>query len=48
MAQLAAVAGAVGAALLLLARNRLMLLGGLALLALAEAGLVADLSDQGI
>ena len=48
MAQLAAVAGALGAALLLLARNRVMLLGGLALLALAEAGLVADLSDQGI
>ena len=47
MAQLAAVAGALGATLLLLARNRLMLLGGLALLAVAEAGLVADLSDQG-
>jgi hypothetical protein len=47
VAQLAAIAGALGAALLLLARNRLMLLGGLALLALAEAGLVADLSDQG-
>lgn len=46
-AQLAAVAGAFGAALLLLARGRLMLLGGLALLALAEAGLVADLSDSG-
>jgi hypothetical protein len=48
VAQLAAVAGALGAALLLLARNRLMLLGGLGLLALAEAGLVADLSDQGV
>jgi hypothetical protein len=48
VAQLAAVAGALGGALLLLARNRVMLLGGLALLALAEAGLVADLSDQGI
>jgi hypothetical protein len=47
VAQLAAVAGALGATLFLLARNRLMLLGGLALLALAEAGLVADLSDQG-
>ena len=47
MAQLAAVAGALGAALLLLARGRWMLLGGLALLALAEAGLVADLSDSG-
>lgn len=46
-AQLAAVAGAVGAALLLLARGRAMLLGGLALLALAEAGLVADLSESG-
>jgi hypothetical protein len=46
-AQLAAVAGAFGAALLLLARGRLMLLGGLALLALAEAGLVADLSESG-
>jgi O-Antigen ligase len=48
VAQLAAVAGALGGALLLLARNRVMFLGGLALLALAEAGLVADLSDQGI
>jgi hypothetical protein len=48
VAQLAAVAGAVGAALLLLARDRLMLVGGLALLAFAEAGLVADLSDQRI
>jgi hypothetical protein len=47
VAQLAAIAGALGATLFLLARNRLMLLGGLALLALAEAGLVADLSDQG-
>src|SRR4029450_2824682 len=46
VAQLAALVGAFGAALLLLARNRLMLLGGLGLLALAEAGLVADLSDQ--
>ena len=47
VAQLAAVAGAFGAAALLLARNRLMVLGGLTLLALAEAGLVADLSDSG-
>ena len=47
VAQLAAVAWALGAALLLLARGRWMLLGGLALLALAEAGLVADLSDSG-
>ena len=38
MAQLAAVAGALGAALLLLARGRLTLIGGLALLALAEVG----------
>ena len=45
-AQLAAVAGACGAALLLLARGRLLLLGGLTLLALAEAGLVADLSER--
>jgi O-Antigen ligase len=48
VAQLAAVAGALGAALLLLARGRLILLGGLALLALAEAGLVGDLSDSGL
>jgi hypothetical protein len=47
VAQLAAVAGALGAALLLLARGRLMILGGLVLLALAETGLVADLSDSG-
>ena len=48
VAQLAAVAGAFGAGLLLFARNRLMLLVGLALLAVAEAGLVADLSGQGV
>jgi O-Antigen ligase len=46
-AQLAAIAGALGAALLLLARGRLPLLAGLALLAVAEAGLVLDLSDHG-
>lgn len=48
MAQLAALAGAFGAALLLFARARLMLLAGLVLLAAAEAGLVLDLSDQGV
>ena len=47
MAQLAALGGALGAALVLLARGRLALLGGLALLAVAEAGLVLDLSDSG-
>jgi hypothetical protein len=47
VAQLAALGGALGAALLLLARERLMLFGGLGLLALAEAGLVFDLSDEG-
>lgn len=47
MAQLAAIAGTLGAALLLLARGRLMLLFGLALLAVAEVGLVHDLSDHG-
>ena len=47
MAQLAAPVGALGAALLLLARGRLMILGGLLLVALAEAGLVLDLSDHG-
>ena len=47
LAQLAAPVGALGAALLLLARGRLMILGGLLLIALAEAGLVLDLSDHG-
>ncbi|MEK6274755.1 MAG: O-antigen ligase family protein [Actinomycetota bacterium] len=46
-AQLAAIAGALGAALLLLVRARLLLLAGLALVAVAEAGLVLDLSDHG-
>ena len=47
MAQLAAPVGALGAALLLLARGRLMILGGLLLVAVADAGLVLDLSDHG-
>lgn len=47
VAELAAAAGALGAALLLLARGRLMVIGGLVLLAVAEAGLVRDLSDHG-
>jgi O-antigen ligase len=47
VAQLAAVAGAFGAFLLLLGRGRLAQPGGLALLAMAEAGLVFDLSDGG-
>ena len=44
--ELAAVVGAAGAALILLGRGRLMLLGGLALLAVAELGLVHDLSGN--
>ena len=46
-AQLGAIAGALGAALLLFGRSRWPLLAGLALLALAEAGLVLDLADHG-
>lgn len=46
-AQLAAVLGALGAALVLLARTRLMLLAGFALLACAEAGLIWSLSGDG-
>ena len=46
-AQYAAIAGALGAALLLLGRSRWPLLAGLALLAVAEAGLVLDLSNHG-
>ena len=48
-AQLGAIGGALGAALLLLGRrrSRWLLLAGLALVALAEAGLVIDLSDHG-
>jgi hypothetical protein len=43
LAQTAAVCGALGSALVLLARRRAVLLGGLVALALAEAGLVASL-----
>jgi O-antigen ligase len=46
-AQVAALLGALGAALVLLGRSRVPLLVGLALLAVAEAGLVFDLSDHG-
>ena len=46
-AQLAAVLGALGAALVLLARTRSMLLAGFALLACAEAGLIWSLSGDG-
>jgi hypothetical protein len=48
VAQLAALAGALGAALLLFARGRLMLLGGMVLLAAAEIGLVRYLSEERI
>ena len=44
-AQVAAVVGALGSALALLARGRLTLLAGLLLLALSEAGLARALSD---
>jgi hypothetical protein len=44
--ELAAVAGAVGAALILLGRGRLLILVGLAVLAGAELGLVYDLSGN--
>ncbi|MBA3262374.1 MAG: O-antigen ligase family protein [Thermoleophilaceae bacterium] len=47
-AQLAAVGGALGSVLLLLARGRLTLLGGLALLAAAEAGLALSLGDTSL
>ncbi|MEA2453877.1 MAG: hypothetical protein QOI45_139 [Thermoleophilaceae bacterium] len=47
-AQLAAVGGALGSVLVLLARGRLTLLGGLALLALAEAGLALSLGDASL
>jgi O-antigen ligase len=46
-AQLAAVLGALGAALVLLARTRSPLLAGFALLAFAEAGLIWSLSGDG-
>jgi putative inorganic carbon (HCO3(-)) transporter len=45
--QIAALVGALGAALVLLGRGRIPLLAGLALLAVAEVGLVLDLSDHG-
>ena len=45
-AQLAAVAGALGAAFVLLGRGRLLILPGLALIALGELGLVHDLSGN--
>jgi O-Antigen ligase len=44
-AQLAAVGGALGSVLVLLARGRLVLLAGLVVLALAEAGLALSLGD---
>src|SRR5436190_1228687 len=44
--EVAAVAGAVGAALILLGRGRVLLLVGLGLLAVAELGLVHDLSGN--
>src|SRR3954462_1370096 len=47
-AQIAAVGGALGSALVLLARGRLPLLAGLVLLALAEAGMALAFSDSGI
>ena len=46
-AQLAAVLGALGAALVLLARTRSLLLAGFALLGCAEAGLIWSLSGDG-
>ena len=45
-AQLAAIVGALGVALMLLGRGRLVILPGLALLALGELGLVHDLSGN--
>ena len=48
LAQIAAVCGALGSALVLLARERLALLGGLCCSALAEAGLVGSLGDGGL
>ncbi len=47
LAQAAAVCGALGSALVLLARGRLALLAGLVALGLAEAGLVGALNDGG-
>ena len=48
IAQLAAVGGAIGSALLLLARRRLGLLAGLTLLAGAEAGMALSVSSTGL
>lgn len=47
MGQIAALVGALGAGLVLLGRSRVPLVAGLALLAVAESGLVLDLSDHG-
>ena len=47
-AQLAAVGGALASALVLLARGRLALLGGLLLLAAAELGLALSLGDASL
>jgi hypothetical protein len=47
-AQLAAVGGALGSVLVLLARGRLTLLGGLVVLAAAEAGLALSLGDASL
>jgi hypothetical protein len=47
-AQLAAVGGALGSVLVLLARGRLTLLGGLVVLALAEAGLALSLGNASL
>ena len=47
-AQLAAVGGALGSVLVLLARGRVTLLGGLLVLAVAEAGLALSLGDASL
>ena len=47
-AQLAAVGGAVGSVLVLLARGRVTLLAGLLVLAVAEAGLALSLGDASL
>ena len=48
LAQAAAVCGALGSALVLLARERLVLAAGLLALALAELGLIGALNDSGL
>ncbi len=48
LAQLAAVCGALGSALALLARSRVALLAGLGALTAAEAGLAASLGNEGV